>query len=475
MLLFLGLFVFLQAGFSGQALAQSLLQHNVITGLSCAPSNNGSGHMICSGDMTNPNGGTPVLAGVSWQAPNGPAKGATGANGAPVEASGTVDQMTSIEFPNGPFTGTPSCAFTNDDTGTAICAVEGTTNGLYGIAIHPQPVGPTLTAAQTTSALVPLLLPGAVITTGTEAVVSPCNTKNPCNRVGAIASPSCANTEGAMVICAVVVLMQNTIGAAETDLVGIAFDPRAAQVAGSNPAITLLPIGTGFHSDPSCTSDVDLSHTNPVDGGHRFAACAIVFNGAAFGATATLFGFGLDPRSGYATTSAVFSAPGGMSFTGDPSCATPRDNSSEVICAIGVGVGTGFGSGTSSTLLGLAFNPVSGTSSTLNLGAPPSADGSWSGVSCASPNGANDTNSVACAATTSGNEVLAINFDPRTGLDPITKAAPVFSGNVFTDANGLSINPTPSCISLNVIMNQITCGIVDGAGNAMGFVVPITH
>jgi hypothetical protein len=69
--------------------------------------------------------------------------------------------------------------------------------------------------------------------------------------------------------------------------------------------------------------------------------------------------------------------------------------------------------------------------------------------------------------------VLAINFDPRTGLDPISKKPPVFSGNVFSDANGLSINPSPSCVSENVIVNQVACGIVDGAGNSKAFFVPI--
>lgn len=464
-----------QVGLSG-APVQGLLQRNVVTNLSCAPSNNGTGHVLCSEELGAANGSTPTLGGVSWQAPNGlPAGTLVGPNKAPVEASGTVDQMPSVVFPNGPFTGTPGCAQVNDNTGSVICAVEGTNNGLYGIAIHPEPLGSVLTVAQTTSQLIPLLLPGTVINVD-GGDLNPCDNNNPCDRVGALASnPSCAPTEGAMVICAVLVLVQNTVGSAQTGLAGIAFDPRMPLEPGINPAIRLLPFGTSFVGNPSCTSDVDPSATNPVNGGKAFAACAIVFNAPDFGATATLFGVDFDPRSGY-TNATTFSASNGMAFIGTPSCATPRDNSSEVICAIGEGVGSGLGSGTSTALFGFAFNPVTQTSvPPMSFGAPPSGDGFWSGIGCASPNDLNDNNSIACAATTSKNEVLVINFDPRTGKDPITNTAPAFSGNVFFDANGLSVNPSPSCVSLDVIRNQITCGIVDGAGNTMGVAIPITH
>src|ERR1700722_1638783 len=161
-----------------------------------------------------------LLGGVSWQVPGNP-NPVTGLT----QMAGTVDQITSVDLlPNGPFTGTPSCTKTLDGTGTVICAVEGTNNGLYGIAIHPQQPNPTV------SSLVPLLMPGQVLSFGVfPDGLTPCTTANPCNRVGAIASnPSCAATEGRMVICAVNVLLQNTVGAANTTLVGLAFDPRLA-------------------------------------------------------------------------------------------------------------------------------------------------------------------------------------------------------------------------------------------------------
>jgi hypothetical protein len=167
-----------------------------------------------------------------------------------------------------------------------------------------------------------------------------------------------------------------------------------------------------------------------------------------------------------------------------PSCATPRDadgfhSLGEITCAIGVGLGNGFGTGTVTALLGVTFNPVARTMATLNLGPAPS--GAWSGVSCASPNDNNDKtrptgttgNSVACVATTgttntttkittNSNTMYAINFDPRSGLDPTTNAAPAWSSITFSDPENSTATPTslPSCVSLDIDRNQISCGIV---------------
>jgi hypothetical protein len=504
----------LQLGISPQASAQTTgphdLQTNVVTGLGCAPSNNGTGHLNCAEELANTTaGGSALLGGVSWQVPG---------NANPPEAAGTVDAITSVDLPsNGPFTGTPGCAKTNDNpaSGTVICAVEGTNNGLYGIAIHPQQPNPTV------SSLVPLLMPGQVLSFGRfPDGNTPCTTANPCNRVGAMASnPSCAATEGNMVICAVNVLLQNTVGAANTALVGLAFDPRialappTAATQGTNPAIIILQNGTNVTSDPSCTDDVDPSTSNPINSGKGFAACAFVFQDNFFGATATLFGASFDPRThggnppynpGALTVSASsingpgrmnFPANGDLVFNGDPSCATPRDGAmghslGEITCAIGVGVGTGASFGTDTALLGVTFNPVTRTTpTTLDLGPAPS--GTWSGVSCASPNDNTDKpnptgnptgNSVACVATTgttntttgvttNSNTMYAINFDPRTGFDPTTNAAPLWSPFTFSDPDNPNATPTslPSCVSENVIFNQISCGIVDSAGNSVGF------
>jgi hypothetical protein len=462
----------LQAVLAPRALAQQTLQQSVIAGVSCSNSNNGTAHVLCLEELKNPNGNTPVLGGASWQAPNSPPPGNTGAFGAPIEPAGTVDQMTDVAMSSGSFTGTPGCAATSDGTGTVICAVEGSNNGLYGIAIHPQPLG-NLTEAQTTSPLVPLLTPGQVLTNfnGGSPGGSPCTPNNPCNRVAAIGgTPSCAASEGNMVICGVIVVLQSAVGTALNDLIGIAFDPRVP-LSSTNPAILGLANGANFDSNPSCSSSKDPNGV--VNNGKMFATCGIVFIENYFGATATFFGASFDPRSGY--NRGALTVSGSTNFGQDPSCAAPRDNKGAVICAMGLGSGNGFGTGTTSTMLGVAFDPIGRTTSTINLGAPPAGDGVWTSFGCASPVDANDTNSVACAAVTSTNKILAINFDPRTGLDPVTKAAPTFAPVTFNDPNGATatLASIPSCVPENIINNQISCVIVDSFGASVGFFAKI--
>lgn len=471
-LLFAVAFALLQAVLAPRTFAQEILQQNVVAGVSCSNSNNGTGHVLCLEELSNPNGNPPLLGGMSWQAPNSPPPGNTGFNNAPIEPAGTVDQMTSISMSSGSFTGTPGCANTSDGTGTVICAIEGSNNGLYGIAIHPQPLG-NFSEAQTTSPLVPLLTPGQVLTNFNFGPPSgsPCTPKYPCNRVGAIAgAPSCAATEGNMVICGVIVLLQNSLGTGINDLIGIAFDPRVA-ASSTNPAILGLGNGNNFYSNPSCASSKDPAGV--VNNGKMFATCGIVFVENFFGGTATLFGASFDPRSGY--NRGALTVSGSTNYGQDPSCATPHENKGTVICAIGLGSGNGFGTGTSSTMFGVAFDTIARTTSTINLGAPPSGDGAWTSFGCASPVDANDNNSVACAAVTSTNKILAINFDPRTGLDPVTRAAPAFAPVTFNDPNGVNATlvSNPSCVPENIITNQISCVIVDSFGDSVGFFAKI--
>jgi hypothetical protein len=471
-LLFAVAFALLQVVLAPRTFAQETLQHEVIAGVSCSNSNNGTAHVICLEELHSPNGNSPLLGGVSWQAPNSPPPGNTGAFGAPIERAGTVDQMTDVAMANGSLTGAPGCANTADGTGTVICAIQGANNGLYGIAIHPQPLG-NLTEAQTTSPLVPLLTPGQVLTSFHFGVPtgSPCSPQYPCNRVAAVAGiPSCAGTEGNMVICGVIVLLQNAVGTGINDLIGIAFDPRVP-ASSTNPAILGLGNGTNFASNPSCASSKDPAGV--VNNGKMFATCAIVFIENNFGATATLFGASFDPRSAY--NRGALTVGGSTNYGQDPSCAAPRDNKGAVICAIGLGSGNGFGTGTSSTMFGVAFDPIGRTTSTINLGAPPAGDGAWTSFGCASPVDANDTNSVACAAVTSTNKILAINFDPRTGLDPVTKTTPAFAQVTFNDPNGANatLASVPSCVPENIINNQISCVIVDSFGDSVGFFAKI--
>jgi hypothetical protein len=467
-----GVCCLMQLGSSHQVSAQSTqtdpLQSNVISGLSCAPSNNGTGHMICGEELSNPTSGGPtLLGGVSWQV-----DGNAPFTGGPFETIGQVHQITSVTLPDGPFTSTPGCAKTNDVTGFAICAFQGTNNGLYGIAIHPQP---------TTSNLKPvaLLMPGQLINILNPTSTPPCTAVSPCNRFVSVAgSPSCAAaddpTGSNMVICGVVVLMQSNTGAAVTALLGIAFDPRMPLTTtttgvGANPAIAILEDGTFLLSDPSCTDDVDT--TGKVNGGFGFAACGILSAAEIFNEAHPLFGITFDPRTHgtlpiynpgplVATTTSFFS--------GDPSCATPRDQGGDFTCAVGVGSSQGFGAalGPAATLLGVSFNAVSRAVATQNLGAPTAAAG-WSGVGCASPNSTANTTTVACAAITSANTIVAMNFDPRHGTAPQTMTVD------FRDPNITGFLSLPSCVSENVIHNQIDCGIVDSFGTSKGFVATL--
>jgi hypothetical protein len=260
-----------------------------------------------------------------------------------------------------------------------------------------------------------------------------------------------------MVICAVVLNEQSVSGTAQPLLVGVAFDPRVPQVAGSNPAIATLPYTFTYGSNPSCVGVADHSATNPQNGGAMFAACGIVVMNSAPWSTATVFGIAFDPRSGYSRGGLIINSSN--PFIGDPSCATPRDGSTEVICAIG--------SGTFTTLEAIGFDTVGRTTITQNLGAAPSGAGFWTGVGCASPN-STQKNTILCAVTTSTNQTYGVLFDPRTA------ATPVFSpGNVFSPPNGAAIHAAPSCISLNIVNNQISCALVDSTKESWAFVVPL--
>jgi hypothetical protein len=441
----------LAAGSERLAAAQTkALQTNVGTSISCAPSQNGTGHMIC-GEELQPGGNT-VFGGASWQAQ-------PTVTGAPGTEAPFTTHFSTTTMPAGPFTGTPGCASTGDGTGVVICAVEGPNNGLYGIAIHPQPT-------QTTSALMPLLIPGTAITTGMIQSPSPCSPSAACNIVGSLASaPSCAQTSapGNMVICAVVVNEQNVNGSAQPELVGIAFDPRKPVVAGSNPAIATLPYTFTYASNPSCVGVTD--HSGAMNAGAAFAACGIAVMNSAPWSTPTFFGVAFDPRSGFSRGGLIInsSAP----YVGDPSCATPRDGSSEVICAIGTGTGSGFGSATFDTLTGFGFDPVARTTTPVQtLSTAPSSVGVFlAGVGCASPNKTTAQSSVLCALTTTANQTFAVLFDPRIGGSTV-------AGSVFTPPSGAAMRGSPSCISLNIVNNSISCGIVDANKQSWAFSVP---
>jgi hypothetical protein len=407
------------------------LQTNVATGISCAPSQNGTGHMIC-GEELRPGGNT-VFGGASWQAQ----PTVTGAAG--TEAAFTTHFSTTT-LAAGPFTGTPGCASAGDGSGVVICAVEGPNNGLVGIAIHPQP-----TAA--TSAVMSLLAPGATIATG--------------NIFSSLAgTPSCAQTSapGNMVICAVVVNAQNASGAAHQELIGLAFDPRKPVAAGSNPKIAALPYTFTYTSHPSCVGVTD--RTGGLNAGASFAACGIVVASS----TPTFVGVAFDPRSGFSRPALTLTTL--LSFAGDPSCATPRDGTNEVICAVGTVTPAGITSGSFDALNGLGFDPVARTTTAVeqltgSLGGS-GIDVFSVGVGCASPNKTGAQNKILCALTSTANETGAIEFDPRV-------AGVAVDGDVFTPPTGAAMRGQPSCISLNIVNNSISCSVVDANNQSWAF------
>jgi hypothetical protein len=184
--------------------------------------------------------------------------------------------------------------------------------------------------------------------------------------------------------------------------------------------------------------------------------------------SSTIFGTAFDPRSGYMRGGLIVS---GTDYVGDPSCAAPRDGSTEVICAIGSGLGQGFGTGTFNNLMGFGFDPAGRTTTPLrNLGSAPAGTGFWTGVGCASPNTPGVTNQISCAVTigtqAGSSQTSAVSFDPRTANAPRFSA-----GNVFSVPGGAAMVTSPSCISLNVVNNQIHCGVVDSNKQSWAFSV----
>ena len=88
--------------------------------VSCAPSNNGTGHLVCAEMFS----GSNTLQGVSWQTPP--------------FGQGAVNQMPLGAPAPGLLAGRrPGCGSAADGTGTVLCALEANDNRLYGIAFYP--------------------------------------------------------------------------------------------------------------------------------------------------------------------------------------------------------------------------------------------------------------------------------------------------------------------------------------------------
>jgi hypothetical protein len=228
------------------------------------------------------------------------------------------------------------------------------------------------------------------------------------------------------------------------------FDPRS----GSSTGLESLPFPLVATGNPNCTT----LFTVAADNKNNVAACAIAEGN-------NMVGFAFDPGTGFSAPSSSSTAPLSIlstgPFLGNPNCATVFDGTGDVICAVVEGTAT------SNKLVAIAFNPVTQAlaGSAQILG--PSPSGNWTGnLSCTSPNEPTGDShaTVLCALTTSTNEVFGINFDPRTN----TKS-PFSPSSVFTQSGTLGV---PSCVTLAVDNNQISCGIATGS-NSFAFNVAI--
>jgi hypothetical protein len=394
---------------------QTQLSGGIAAGaISCAPSANGTGHMVCAEYAA-----AGALYGVSWQVPGtvGPPRQQQFHNGqvvAVVEALNTVDPPQTLGSPAGPLQGAPSCGPANDLTGTAACLFvsRGSTGFiLQGGAFYP---APTVVAP-------------ALVQLDTKPTAQ------------AISNPSCAsaNSNGA-VMCAIVV---------DNQLYGIGFEPRT----GVNTRLTvLLPGTTGFTGNPNCSSPE----------GSLMATCAIRQGGGLLG-----FVLQFNPPSGGVSASVTTAGSiqlGSGAFIGDPGCAIRGNGVTTLTCAIVSG----------KNLLGVVFDPMAqtvlvGLQSPQSLGLP-SDGGAWTGeVGCAGPpdfrNGKSQNgNLISCAVVSNTSNVFAVTFDPVAGRNLGINGP--FAAN---------INSVPSCLPLAVDNDQINCGVTRADGTSAGLRIPV--
>jgi hypothetical protein len=338
------------------AQSTSLATSGIVPGaLSCAASNNGTGHIECAEYLTG--GG---WAAVSWEAPPGPNSNPAGA-----EAVGTVDHLP-LPTPAGSLQGFPGCTTAADGGGTIICLVKVGT----GSQILLQAMSFSLTQPNPVS---------SGFTTVTSASAS-AGFSNPACTNGGNAG-TVAQNNGPQALCAVVI--NNELFAVDYSL-----------AAPTKPTlVAMASLGSSFTGSPGCTT-VDVT-TGTAD---FVAVCAIRSGGG-------LLAFAFDAKG--ALGSKLLPA---ASFTGDPSCTTPADNALTAICAI---AGSDALRGIAIPYVqGAALSP----GAYQMLGTPPDT-GAWGGmVGCAPPNDTqNAGNLVTCAALSSSAAVFGVTFDPRVG------------------------------------------------------------
>jgi hypothetical protein len=387
------------------------------SGIACAPSNNGTGHLVCVQYIGSD------IGGVSWEAP--PAPGGS-------QAAGTIDHITPVAFASGQSAAfSPSCGSANDGTGTVNCVVY---SRLPQVGVQAQPIN---------AAGVGFYPPGSAAASPLLPLFS-----EPASALVSLPTCTSADTNApgsahGVVLCAVAVNNQ---------IYGVAFEPYT----GTKTALTLLSPATGFSGNPSCASAPPSA----------VAMCAMEQGGGLTG-----FAFEYNAAGNKVSLVGSLQSLGANTFGSDPSCAVPRNvtppsgdgGAYAVTCAI-VGSAT-----TPNALLGVTFDLQKAptryqTIATAPVGSSSSGfSGTWAdrALSCASPNAGNPNNTIACVAQAGLNfDLYAVNFDPRTAQTS------GLAGPFAIDATGFNL----SCISLNIDANQITCGATwrDGQLNGTG-------
>ncbi len=409
--------IFLLAGAEHPAAAQSVpLTTGIATGaISCAPSNNGTGHLVC---LEYGSGGS--LVGVSWQAP--PAAGGS-------EAPNTVDLLgPALPAPAGAPQGAPGCGSANDGSGSIVCLIVARTSS--GFTFQGVAFNPFNTANVPSSALQTL---------GTAAASA------------TIGNPGCAATDTTIagaggsfgaVFCAFV--MNGAI-------FGVAFEPHT----NTTTPLATLSLGTGFTGpftgNPSCVATAPNSpDVCSVRMGNTLIGFTVLFNPPGGNAAASL------------TASNVLSL-GAATVTSDPSCAVPEngknaDNTFTASCGVISG----------NTLLGIAFDPQDKMVTAFQtLGGVPDG-GTWTGsLSCAFTNDgltprAQFENLVSCGMLSSTTNLFEATFDPR-GPQSFGINGP-FGSNVVT---GLS------CVEIAIDGDALYCGATAASGASDGFMLPV--
>jgi hypothetical protein len=360
---------------------------NAVRVPACASSANGTAHIICVVGDSNNN-----LSAVSVQ---------TGQLSFPASP---LDPATRNPMPLGivGFVGDSSCASTADITGDVVCAyassgkLMGIRFNIFNGTIYPiQDLG-----------MMNTLIPGC--TNGSERFT----VTGPATREGPAGATVCAVPAG-------------------TNLVGIAFNPATGYLKNQT-------IGSGIvaDSEPSCSNSND---------GKNQVLCVYRRGGS-------IRSIAFDPRTSPQFVTAEQAPYPGVDFgqLGHPSCSSPNDGSGNLLC----------GTNAEGIIYGFALDPRSGYASSLvTVAASTSFTGSTScsgeGKSTVVPNGVICTIGARDPSATDPNstEIFGLIFDPRTrsGVGSIA-VGPLTIGDPTGQMSEMS------CTFENGNPDQIACG-----------------